>query len=417
MFKCKDMRATTDLSLSDARRLALAGQGFDRPRPADVSARDRRLRATLRRLGVLQLDFVNVLVPAHYLIPFSRVGPYRRPALDDLVYRRREFTEQWAHEAAIMPVEHWPLLRHRMATCRLRPRGFEAFLERHADYSARVLDEVRARGPLSADDLPPPDGHGRRLDQAWFGTIPRAVLEAHFARGTLAVAGRLPSMARSFDLAERVIGVEHYGRTHSLRSGRALTREEAERDLLMLAARAHGVGTAADLADYYRMPPRDARAALASLVADGELRIARVEGWREPAYLHPAARAPEPIRAAALLSPFDPVVWCRDRAKRLFDFDYRIEIYTPAARRRWGYYVLPFLLGDRLAARVDLKADRQAKRLLVLSSHLEAGVRADEVAPALAAELRTLGAWLGLDDVVVGRKGGLSGGLRAAVRA
>jgi uncharacterized protein len=397
-----------DLSLSEARRLALAAQGFDRPRPSGrVDARD--LRRTIQQLGLLQIDYVNVLVPAHYQVPYSRLGPYKKSHLDDLVYRRREFTEQWAHEASIVPVESWPLLRHRMETHRVRPHGFESFLEKQAEYVAWILDEVRTRGPLAADDVPERDGIPHRIPGAWFGSVPRAVLEAHFARGMLAVAQRRPDFARTFDLAERLIPLEHHARE--------IGREEAQRELLRLAARAHGVGTADDLADYYRMPIREARPRLAELVEAGELREVRVEGWRQPAYLHPRARVPKRIDAATLLSPFDPLIWYRARAARLFDFEYRVEIFVPQAKRRWGYYVLPFLLGDRLVARVDLKADRRERRLVVLAAHVEPHANAGQVASALAAELRTMAGWLGLESVVVERLGDLARSLAAAVRS
>jgi len=410
-----------DLTLSEARRIALAAQGFDRPRPRRVEAS--QLCRTVRQLGLLQIDYVNVLVPAHYLVLFSRLGPYDKSCLDSLIYRRREFTEQWAHERSIVPVESWPLLRHRMETHRVRPWGFEKFLEKNPDYVDWVLNEVRARGPLTADDLPEPGGmpklagvwnvsrDPRRMSDKWgWGlAVKTQVLEAHFGRGKLAVADRQPNFARMYDLAERVIPPEHHRRK--------VRGEQAQRELLRLAARSHGVGTAGDLADYYRMPIREARQRLAELVKAGELREVRVEGWREPAYLYPQARQPRRIEASTLLSPFDPVVWTRARVARLFDFDYRIEIFVPQPKRRWGYYVLPFLLGDRLVARVDLKADRTERRLLVLAAYLEPDAKPGVVADALAAELRTMAAWLGLDSVAVGRRGGFARPLAAAVGA
>jgi uncharacterized protein YcaQ len=357
-------------------------------------------------MGLLQIDFVNVLAPSHYVVPFSRLGPYRRALLDELVYRRREFTEQWAHEASIVPVESWPLLRHRMETHRVRPWGFENFLAQHPEYEASVLAEVRTRGPLIADDLTTPDGMMRRIPGSWFGSVPRAVLEAHFGRGLLAIAGRRPNFARAYDVTERVLPAEC--------CGRSVMREEAQRELLLIAGRAHGVGTAADLADYFRMPVRDARPRLAELVQTGRLREVRVEGWRASAYLHPEAQVPARIEAAALLSPFDPVVWHRERARRLFGFDYRVEIFVPQEKRKWGFYVLPFLMGERLVARVDLKADRSARRLLVVAAYTEDGFAARAVAPALSAELRTLAGWLGLESVTVERRGGLERALSAA---
>jgi uncharacterized protein YcaQ len=399
--------APEELSLSEARRLALAAQGFTNPRPTgpvDAS----HIGGTIRQLGLLQIDYVNVLLPAHYQVLFSRLGPYERSRFDDLVYRQRQFTEQWAHEASILPVESWPLLRYRMEKHRVRPYGFESFLEQYPEYVERVLHEVRTRGPLTAGDLPEPEGLGRRIPGSWFGTFPQAVLEAHFGRGVLAVADRRPNFVRVFDLAERLLPPEHHRRQ--------VEREDAQRQLLRQAARAHALGTASDLADYYRMPIREARPRLAELVEAGELREVKVEGWREPAYLHPEARLPTRINAAALLSPFDPVVWYRPRAARLFGFDYRIEIFVPQEKRRWGYYVLPFLVGDRLVARVDLKADRRGRRLLVLAAYLEVHANPKTVAPALAAELRTLAGWLGLDAVAVGRRGGFARSLAAAVR-
>ena len=394
------------LSLNEARRIALAAQGFDRPRPnRTVSTHD--LRRTIKQLGLLQIDYVNVLLPAHYQVPFSRLGPYERSRLDDLVYRQREFTEQWAHEASIVPVESWPLLRHRMETHRVRPWGFESFMQQHTSYVEQVLDEVRTRGPLTADDLAGPENMERRLAESWYGTIPRAVLEAHFGRGLLAVAERRPNFARAYDLAERVLRPEHHGRR--------VTREEAQRELLRLAARSHGVGTAGDLADYYRMPIREARPRLTELVETGQLQAVQVEGWRETAYLHAEARLPNRIEATALLSPFDPVVWYRRRAARLFNFDYRMEIFIPQPQRKWGCYVLPFLLGDRLVARVDLKADRSARRLLVLAAYLEREAKPRVVAPALAAELQTMAMWLGLDSISIGRRGNFARLLAAAI--
>jgi uncharacterized protein YcaQ len=396
------------LSLDEARRIALAAQGFDRPRPrGPVDAT--HLRRTIRQLGLLQIDFVNVLVPAHYQVPFSRLGPYERSRLDDLVYRRREFTEQWAHEASIVPAETWPLLRHRRETRRIRPYGFEKFLEQNPDYVRRVLDEVRERGPLTADDLPLPDSDDHHLPSDWSWSVRRAVLEAHFTRGRLAVADRRPDFARAYDLPERVLPAEHHGRQ--------VEREEAQRELLRQAARALGVATLGDLADYFRMLGREARPSVVELVEAGELRPVRVEGWREQAYLHRDAKVPGRVEAVALLSPFDPVVWFRPRAKRLFDFEHRFEIFVPPAKRRWGCYVLPFLRGDQLLARVDLKADRGERRLRVLAAHLEPHAEAGPVAEALAAELRGMAGWLGLESVAVEGRRGFARALDAAVRA
>ena len=396
---------TEHLSLDDARRIAIAAAGFDRPRPAKTVLRD--VRAVIHRLGLVQIDCVNVLVPAHYQVLFSRLGPYDRRLLDDIVYRRREFTEQWAHEASIIPVATWPLLRHRMAEHRARPRGFDEVMERHADWASTVLDAVRARGPLEAASIADPEVTAHCFDHAWFRSVPRATLEAFFGRGVLAIANRHENMARLYDLAERVIPTEH------------LTREvaapEARRELIRIAARALGIATIADLSDYFRMFVRDARQPVAELAAAGDLIPARVEGWREPAWLHPQSR-PLKRSNAAILSPFDPLIWYRPRLLRLFNFDHRFEIFTPDEKRRWGVYVLPFLMGDRLVARVDLKADRTTHRLLVLASWKEEGIDAPAAAEALAAELRTLAAWLELDKITVARKGDFARPLAAAIR-
>jgi len=393
-------------SLDEARRIALASQGFGRPRPSRRIGLP-EIRAVIRRLGLLQLDYVNVLTPAHYLALFSRLGPYNRNLLDTLVYRRREFTEQWAHEASIIPVETWPLLRHRMATHRVRPWGFEKTMERHAGYVEWVLEEVRARGPLEAASLAHPEGTSRRIvENNWHATVPRAVLEAYFGSGVLAIANRLDTFARQYDLAERVVPAEHLSD--------AVEAAEARRALIRIASHAYGIATTADLADYFRMFVRDARQPIAELAAAGELIETRVEGWREPVWLDPQAKPRLRAGIAALLSPFDPLVWFRPRLKRLFDFDYRFEIFVPAEKRRWGCYVLPFLMDERLVARVDLKADRLARQLRVVGCWKEKDVDPAAVAERLAAELHTLAGWLELDEVIVQRRGDFSRTLRSA---
>ena len=375
----------TTLSLSEARRIALAAQGFDRERPRRATLR--HLRETIRRLGLLQIDYVNVVCPAQYMVPFSRLGPYDRAAFDKLVYRSGEFAEHWAHEISIIPAETWPLLRYRRETDRVRPWGFEKVLEERAEYAAWVLEEVKVRGPLAADELPAPDGAARRIPGSWIGTVQRGVLEAHFVRGTLAAAGRRPDFSRLYDLTERLIAAEHHSRQ--------VEHDDGRRALLRKAARAHGVGMAKDLADYFRMPVRDAVPRLRELVEMGEVEEARVEGWREAAYLDPQAATPRKIEAVALLSPFDPVIWCRPRALRLFGFDYRLEVFVPPKKRKYGFYVLPFLLGENLVARVDLKADRAEGRLRVLGTWFE-GRETAVVRDALRAELKLLGDWLQL---------------------
>lgn len=375
----------TSLSRSEARRLALAAQGLHQARPRRATVR--HLRETVRRLGLLQVDCVNVVCAAHYMVPFSRLGPYDRAAFDRLIYRSGEFAEHWAHELSIIPAETWPLLRYRRETDRVRPWGFARVLEERADYAAWVLEEVRRRGPLAADELPPPDGVAPRIPGSWIATVSRGVLEAHFLRGRLAAAGRRPDFSRLYDLAERLIPAEH--------RCREIDYDESRRALLVQAARAHGVGTAKDLADYFRMPVGDARPRLRELVESRRLLEAQVEGWRETAYLHPDAEAPRTIDAARLLSPFDPLIWCRPRVERLFGFHYRVEIFVPPHKRKYGFYVLPFLLADKLVARVDLKADRASGRLRVLGTWYE-GRRTAAVAGALSGELQVLAEWLGM---------------------
>ena len=395
-------RGFNGLTLDEARRAALAAQGFASPRPERPGARE--IAATIRALGLVQIDCVNVVVPAHYQVLFSRLGPYDRAEFDRVVYECGEFTEQWAHEASFIPVETWPLLRHRMRLERFANWGFTTAAERDPEYASWVLEQVRERGPLGAEDLPPPDGVDRRIPGSWVGTVPRAVLEAHFIRGKLAAVGRRSDFSRVFDLAERRIPAEHFCRR--------VEREEAQRELLRIAARAHWVATAKDLADYFRMKVGEARPRIAELVEAGELAKVEVEGWRETAYLHREARIPERITAAAILSPFDPLIWTRPRVSRLFGFEYRVEIFVPQAQREYGFYVLPFLLGDRLMARVDLKVDRAARRLNVKGAWVEEG--ASGVEAPLARELWTLARWLGMERVAVGRRGNLARALREA---
>jgi uncharacterized protein len=391
------------LSLSEARRIALAAQGFDRPRPRGA-VRAEHIRSVIRQLGLVQLDFVNVVIPAHFTVLFSRLGPYDKRLFEEVAYGG-EFTEQWAHEASIVPVATWPLLRYRMERHRIWPRGFSAFLEKHADYATWVLQEVGRRGATLAEDLPVPDGVERRIPGTWARTVPRATLEAHFGRGLLGVAARQQNFARLYDLAERLVPREHHSRH--------VEAAEAQRELLRHAARAHGIGTTADLADYYRMPIREARPRLAELAEAGEIVEVEVDGRR--AWLHKDARAPRSIDAVTLLAPFDPLLWYRPRVRWLFGFDYRVEIFVPKPQRRWGHYVLPFLLGERLVARVDLKANRAARSLDALAAYLEPGIPADEVVKPLGVELGTFAEWLGLESVKVGRRGNLSQALRRMV--
>jgi len=385
------MKHRVRVSADEARRIALAAQGFDRGRPANANDA-RHFRRVFDTLALLQLDFVNVLVPAHYLIVWSRLGRYDRSRFERHVYGRNAYTEQWAHEASIVPVDLWPLLSHRRA--RWRPHKHNPILKltKRKAYLDDVLARVRDAGPLTASDLPPVPGPKRKPGD-WHRSIPRWALEYHFARGDLCVDGRLPNFQRVYDVTERVIPSQH--RRHVRSAG------EADRELIRRAAGALGIATLNDLADYFRMSPRDAAPRAAELVDGGELVTVDVEGWDADGFLSVDARSPRSIDACSLLSPFDPVVWYRPRAERLFGFHYRIEIYVPASKRRFGYYVLPFLLGDRLVARVDLKADRKASTLHVRHAYPEEGVDEALVADRLVGELFALSDWLGLANLDV----------------
>ncbi|MGH8875439.1 MAG: winged helix-turn-helix domain-containing protein [Acidimicrobiia bacterium] len=390
------------LTLDQARRIALAAQGFCDGRPTgkvDV----RHLRRVLDRVGLLQIDSVNVLARAHYLPLFSRLGPYPMGSIDHLAYRRGELFEYWAHAASLLPVGHRPLLGYRMAAT--KPwRAVRKIIEDQPEYLEAVLEEVGRRGPVAAGEL---DDDGPAPGAWWDWGKAKLALEWLFTAGRLAVADRV-NFVRRYDLPERVFPPEVLERP-------MLGPDEARRELLRLAARAHGVGTAADLADYYRIRLSDARPHLEAMAEAGELGRVEVEGWRHPAYLHPEARLPRRVEGRALLAPFDPLIWFRDRTERMFGFHYRIEIYVPASKRVYGYYVLPFLLGGELAARVDLKADRAAGKLLVRGSYRQDGHDPDRVAGELAGELRSMAGWLGLGEVALDRRGDLAGMLRRAV--
>ncbi|NNC93021.1 MAG: winged helix-turn-helix domain-containing protein [Acidimicrobiia bacterium] len=386
------------LTLLQARRIALAAQGFSQPRPAgriDV----RHFRRVIRQINLLQLDSVNVAVRAHYMPMFSRLGAYDRAALDDWV-NGPELFEYLGHVASVMPTDDLPMLRHRMQDRKAYART-QQVLKDHPEYIEQVLDEVAAHGPLTVSDLS--DG-GSRTGPWWGHGRGKVALDWLYATGRLTIRGRTRNFVSIYDLPERVFSPELLAQE--------MSTDEAYREMLLRAARAHGVGTLADLADYYRIS--HARRHLQQLVDTGQLEEVAVEGWQQPAFLHPGATRPRRIQARALLAPFDPVVWFRDRTERLFGFHYRIEIYVPEQQRRYGYYVYPFLLDDELVARVDLKADRRAGVLRALGSFLEAGQDRERVAPELAVELELMAEWLGLQDVHVSSKGNLSGALRRA---
>jgi uncharacterized protein YcaQ len=388
------------LSLAAARRVALAAQGFTDPLPSGPVTK-RHVKRVVGRTNLLQMDSVNVFQRAHYLPVFSRVGSYDMSLVDKMAYRgSRELFEYWGHEASLLPVAVHPLLRWRMERARNLEEGWGGPLRAMRDrpeFVAEVLRMVRERGPVGAGEI----REGERNKGAWWSwDETKVALEYLFWSGQVTTAGRR-SFERLYDVPERVLPME-------VLNAPTPTREEAQRNLIRLSARAHGVATERDLRDYFRLGVEHARVAVASLVESGDLLPVEVEGWRQPAYLSPDAAFPRRVRRSALLSPFDPLVWERARTERLFGFTYRIEIYVPAPKRVHGYYVLPFLHDEALAARVDLKADRKAGVLRVLASWLEAGSDAADVAPALAVELRRAADWQGLDDVVVEPRGDLA---------
>jgi hypothetical protein len=419
--------ATTCLSLSEARRLAIAAQGFG-PRPARPGVA--HLRALAAKIHAFQIDSVNVLARAHYVPAFARLGPYSMATLDVMTYRTRELFEYWGHAACLMPIALYPLLRYRMQK---HADETERFMKStRGVYMTRALAEVAERGPISAAELTDP---GKRSGKWWAWGVGKATLEHLFEAGLVAIAGRR-GFERLYDLSERVI------------PRRALEappppREVAMKALIVLGAQACGVGTFTDITNYLnvddwrdRLPagpcwmhPKgsDARRRskpiikrlVSELVEEKRLLPVRVEGWRdeEPTYLHPDARLPRTVDARGIVTAFDSLVWERERIDRLFGMKYTIEMYTPPPKRTYGYYVCPFLLGDTLVARCDLKADRQRKVLMVQSAFLEPGQRAPRVAPDLAAELRHMQAWLQLERIEIADRGDLAPGLRRSLRS
>ncbi|MHB8879529.1 MAG: winged helix-turn-helix domain-containing protein [Myxococcaceae bacterium] len=398
------MPAPVQLSASSARRIALAAQGFARPRPAGTPTR-RHFRRVLGDIGILQMDSVNVLVRSHYLPAFSRLGAYPCRLLDEAAYQApRELFEYWGHAASLLPVSLHPLLRWRMerSAADAWPQ-IRAIQRKKPGFVAEVLSQVTERGPMAASDLE--QERPRRAGPWWDWHDGKVALEWLFATGQVTTGGRR-NFERVYDLPARVFPA-------SVLASPTPAPEDARRELVRAAARALGVGTERDLRDYFRLKQAQTRPAIAALVDEGALVPARVEGWKTPAYLHRDALAPRRVEARALLSPFDSLVWDRQRTMGLFGFHLRLEIYVPAPKRQFGYYVLPFLLGESLVARVDLKADRAGQTLRVRAAHLEAGHTAAKVAKPLAAELRVLAGWLGLSAVSVHGGGELAAALRS----
>ena len=392
------------LSRAQARRIALAAQGFGRSRPTTVGVR--RLTAVAEGLRVVQVDSVNVLTRAHYLPFFSRLGPYDTGLLDRLrdgagprATGGRALVEYWAHEASLVPPATWPYLGFRMEQARARAWSRHV-VEDHPQLLAAVVDVVGTRGPLTARQVEARLPHGAqrgRESWGWNWSAVKQCLEYLFWAGLITSAGRTAQFERRYAVPEQVLPPEVVARAPG--SPDAPGQLESVTELLRQAVRAHGIGTRRDLADYFRLRGPVVQEALAGLLATGEVEEVTVEGWRRTAYLDPAARRPRAVRGAALLSPFDSLVWQRDRVEDLWDFRYRIEIYVPAAQRVHGYYVLPFLLDEELVGRVDLKADRAAGVLRVQALHWEDSTDPARAMPALEVELGAMAGWLGLGRV------------------
>ena len=394
------------LSARDARRIALSAQGLG-ARPAKATLR--HVRGVFDTVSLIQIDSVNVVCRSQELPLWARLGAHGRDALLQLCERRAIF-EYWAHEASLMPVEVQPLLRWRMAEAASRAwRVVRSIAERDPGYVTAVRSEVHARGAITARDLEDPAPRKRKAPRSWWSWDDRKRALAYlFWAGEITATRSPTTFERVYAPLDRVLPA------HVLAAATP-DPDDARRELVAHAARALGVATVRDLADYFRIAVPLARPRVAELVEAGRLIPVTIEGWREPGYLDPDAPAPREVDARAVLSPFDSLIWDRHRTERVFGFRYRIEIYTPAARRTHGYYVLPFLHGDALVARVDLKADRAAGALLVDAAYAEPGAPRD-TASALAAELAGFARWLGLGRVVVGRRGDLARALAGALR-
>jgi uncharacterized protein len=404
------MSSLESLSIAQARRIALAAQGFTDPRPAGPVTR-RHLRRVVGRTGLLQIDSVNVLQRAHYLPAFSRLGAYPTDLLDRSAYRApRDLFEYWGHEASLLPVTLQPALRWRMAEAHVHAWGrMQRIAQDSPDLVNWVLGEVRDRGPVTAGEIEQDVPRPNTTNWGWNWSDAKAALEWLFWTGEVTTARRNTAFARVYDLTERVL-------PRDVVQTPTPSEDSAIRTLVASSARSLGVAAEIELRDYYRLPVAGFKRALAELVEDGTLRPVEVRGWKPRAYLHAEAKIPRRVHAATLLSPFDPLIWERARTERLFDFHYRIGIYTPPPQRVHGYYALPFLLGDQIVARIDLKADRKTGILLVPGAWAEPGHDPGTVAEALAGALADLARWLGLDAIGNPGLGDLAGPLALALR-
>ena len=382
------------LSIADARRIALAAQGFDTARPK-TRATQRDVDALISRLGVIQIDSVNVLVRSQELPLFSRLGNHNRNAIPKATEQQKLF-EYWGHEAAHLPVDLHPLFRWKMDAARtgkVTHWGLTSFYEENKAFVKRTLKHVEKNGSTTSREL---STRTEKKGTWWDWDEAKVALEYLFLTGQLMSRGRGSDFARIYDTPDRVL-------PQRIIDAPIPSEHEARKELLVRSAIAQGVATASDMADYYRQKLATVKPLIAELVEEGELRTVAVDGWTEKSFVHRNAKLPKQLHATALLSPFDSLVWCRPRNERLFDFHYRIEIYTPKEKRKFGYYVLPFMMDGELVGRVDLKADRANSQLLALSVHTGKGVKRSAINDALNAELDAMAIWLGLDRVQIGR--------------
>ncbi|MBV9276523.1 MAG: YcaQ family DNA glycosylase [Verrucomicrobia bacterium] len=399
----------SSLSIGETRRAGLAAQGFGQPKPLRVTRK--HLLSTIQRLGLLQIDSVNVLVRAHYFPLFSRLGIFPCDWLDELAYKKRQLFEYWGHAASLIPVSLFPYFRWRMERAARNVgiyRGWAQFAEGNGALIDEVLEQIRRHGPMGAGEVEKAIQQNPIPREAgwWNWSDAKTALEWLFWAGKVTTANRR-NFERVYDLTDRIFP--------EWCNEEALDVASAHRELVAIASRALGLATENDLGDYFRLKVNEVRPRIRELVAAGDLTEVKVEGWRQPAYLSSSLRIPRAIGAAAFLSPFDPLLWERKRTERLFGFRYRISIYTPAAQREHGYYVLPFLFGENFVARLDLKSDRASSALRVLGAFAEPPTEPRSFLEPLATELRRLADWLQLENIEISQNGDLAGMLKRVI--